>query len=76
MSKSDLMWVNLSSGSIRSWSHLHAGQVAAVSAGKPASAGALINVHILQIDINLYYAPRNTRTHTHTEHDINGIIYL
>lgn len=46
--------------------HLHGGQIAAVSPGEPASAGALINIHILQVDINLHHAP----THTHTHHTV------
>lgn len=37
--------------------HFHAGEVAAVSPSKPAAGGALVNVHILQVDIHPDNAP-------------------
>lgn len=37
--------------------HFHAGEVAAVSPSKPATGGALVNVHILQVDIHPHNAP-------------------
>ena len=37
--------------------HLHAGLVASVGPCKPAFAGALVDVHSLQVDVNSHRAP-------------------
>lgn len=42
--------------------HFHAGEVAAVGPSKPAAGGALVDVHILQVDIHPNNAPAGEGT--------------
>lgn len=37
--------------------HFHAGDITAVSPSEPATVGALVNVHILQVHIHTNHTP-------------------
>lgn len=45
----------------RAITHLHAGEVTAVGPSKPATVGALVDVHILQVDVHAYNTPATRR---------------
>lgn len=37
--------------------HFHTGEIAAVSPSEPATVGALVNVHVLQVHIHTNHTP-------------------